>query len=103
MKLKMRRFKSLWKLFSARKRWIKNEFAIRSDGLICEADSNHAVCWCLDGGLTRVYGRETLARAEAEDKLITHLPPGFSSLVRFNDDASTTYMDILKLVKEAKV
>lgn len=95
------KFNTLQELFAVPERWTQGYFARAADGSrIISATDDRAVCWCLLGGLGKVYGygpAYDTALAALHDVL-----PG-TALSRWNDSYGRTHQDILDLVTKARV
>jgi hypothetical protein len=91
-------------LLRTKKSWCQHWVAKDSDGQSVEIHNRNAVSFCLLGGLRRCYLKlddNTLfcrMRARVEKFL-----PLNRSMTGFNDDPSTKFADIRRLIKKAKV
>lgn len=52
----MEKFTTIAELFADRSRWTQGEYARNGQGLAVPSQSADAVCFCLIGGITKVYG-----------------------------------------------
>lgn len=96
----LRKFKSLQELFARAARWQKGWFAATRKGVRCYSDDPNAVCFCLFGGLERVYGTG-VKNQQMVNRLKQTLPD--TSFVAWNDAPERTIQDIRALVKKAGV
>jgi hypothetical protein len=91
-------------LFRTKKSWCQGWVAKDSAGHPVETNNRNAVSFCLLGGLRRCYfkpgdiNRYVRMRGRIEKCL-----PLNRSISGFNDDPSTTFADIRRLIKKAKV
>lgn len=93
--------------------WSRRGGARNADHMRCDPCSPAARTWCLSGALDRIIGqvacpllRERLSE-DTELLLLTTArrifgTPGLDSLQRFNDDRTTTHVDVLDVIAEAR-
>jgi hypothetical protein len=93
--------KTVLELFEGHpERWTKGAFAKNANGdcrMTCDPE---AVCFCLLGGLTLVYGYN-LGTAEKAEQL--QIPKGYTGVDDFNDAPGTTFEMVLEVVRKAGV
>lgn len=87
-------------------RWTKRASARRHDGMPCDPCAPQAVAWdiygALDYGLFQIADETQRGHvSEACDEILHEVCHGASPSA-FNDDRSTTHMDMLKLVGTAR-
>lgn len=117
------KYESIQKLFSDKTRWTTKSTARNNRGTPVYADQKSAVCFCLLGAIYHVYGYSdrghnwgaSSAGYEIIQKVNRVLLKSFRSRIysssgdevinisRFNDDAMTTFEDVLSVVKAASV
>lgn len=104
MKTKLRKFKSLRELFRTPSRWCKGSLARSSTGEEVQPRGTKAAKFCLVGAVYRVYPPTKRWRVEEElSHSIGKVTGRARDIVEFNDDMETTFEDIRKVLKEAKV
>lgn len=105
------KFDSIHELFSRADRWVKGSLAYTvadpegSLAVSCKVTSPKAVCFCLLGGVKRVYapGDRTPVQRRLRD-VIKRLFPDRAyrgDIIDFNDHSDTDIKDIRKVVKLA--
>ncbi len=95
------KFNTLQKLFAVPERWTQGAFARSADGAkVPNITEDSAVCWCLLGGVGKVYGD-----GPAYASVLRALRDALSdtALSRWNDSHGRTHKDILDLVTKARV
>lgn len=93
-------------------KWTKNAFAKNSEGHWCSPLSNKAVCWCLDGAVSKVchpndqsFNLEMAVTAKLTEVFRRNYGDYANQslpYMAYNDDEDTTYEDILALLQTAK-
>ncbi|WP_395000377.1 hypothetical protein [Acinetobacter sp.] len=99
--------KSVAELFSVDSRWVKRRSAQKANGEYTAIESAEAAAFCLSGGIHRVYGANAEQRTAAFRK-VEEVIKGYSlgkvtSVVGFNDNASTTINDVRRVVAIAGI
>lgn len=99
----MKTYKTVQALFRAESRWTTRCFARFRNGIQCDAGDKRAVCFCLAGGIYRVYpkGRRRENAFQRADRVA--IKRGYTHVAHFNDDPKTTIADIRAVAKEAKI
>lgn len=87
----------VYELLDSPDKWIKGCMARDSKGNSVNSTDINATCWCLLGAIRKVYGASYAKRIYL---LWNYLG---CDIGEFNDDPTTTYEDIIKLVKELDV
>jgi hypothetical protein len=88
-------------LLSDPARWTQNAIARDSSGATVDPESMHAVCWCLDGAVWKVYGR---ARYAVLHQLSRNLSPVHKSheascvVIDYNDTPGRTWKEVHDLL-----
>lgn len=88
----------IYELLDSPDKWTKDCTARDIKGDCVTPTDINATCWCLLGAVHKVYGD---AYAKRVENLIWNYLDG--AISEFNDDPTTTYEDIIKLVKELDV
>jgi hypothetical protein len=96
----------LQQLFTSPSRWTKKYFGKDSLGYSTNPDHRDAVRFCLLGGVRRCY--PVTAQSAIRKKLTTAINKLYPkrdawNLTMFNDDRSTRFADILRVIKKARV
>lgn len=104
----MKKYKTLQELFRSAKRWTKGASARAKDWKACLPVGPIATCFCITGGLKRIYSPCSDEYSQAYRKLtdtLNALYPDhkYEGLAGYNDDPRTTIDDIRRLVKKAGV
>ena len=101
-------------------KWIKGSMARDADYERISAVSSLATCWCLDGAVYKAmhdigivpnlvhlqWNDPAFHKANNHFNAVTEYlrpyhPSNFNSYVGFNDDANTTYEDVIRLLQQA--
>lgn len=95
---------TLQELFAKDGSWTQRAFARKNNGEVCVLDSEEAICWCLAGGIEKIYKYNDnnsikKIRAIIADKL--NIPK--YSILDWNDMDERTIDDIRNLVKELNI
>lgn len=102
---------TVFELFqSHRERWTTLVAARDSDGDHCSPLSERAVCWCLTGAISYIYGPTAAARAAGE-RLLRYLEKTHRGMMsgilpgvaQFNDHLECTFEMVLEAAKEAQI
>lgn len=101
---KLRKYKTLRGLFNDAKRWTQDYFALDSGGESVEPISTDAVCFCLIGGVRRVYGRGKKAGRILE-KIERYLLENYGTtyVYLWNDNTRRKHKDIINLTRALKI
>jgi len=97
----MRTFKTVAALLRDKRRWTKGTTGETADGLVVGWDSPKAVRFCLVGAIRKVYGPRSNSIMETLRK--HHLLNNSCGIINFNDAASTSHADVMRLVRKAKI
>lgn len=70
-----------------------------------DSTSGAAVCFCLDGAVQKCYTERARipVRARLRQAIRKLFPNGELDIIGFNDSKETTFSDIMKVVRAAKV
>ncbi len=83
--------------------WAQGYYAYDARGTACEGFDRDACKFCAVGALQRAVGPGELLML-AHDALEESIPlPGYCSVAQYNDDPSTTLVDVLALYDRAIV
>jgi hypothetical protein len=97
------KYKTVRGLLSNPARWTTKAIARNSEGFTVNVQSKEATCFCLLGAVYRVYGKSEfptdIPQLATIYKELSKL--GHDSLTGFND--TTSYEDVIKLVKKLKI
>lgn len=107
------KYKSLLKLFTSARRWVKWKFGETANGTTVVGQDPRAVRWCLLGGVRKCYGGYTAEATDAIARLrdtIHRLYPEFadrtddlSAIIHFNNAPNTDFRKLQRVIKAAKV
>lgn len=84
------------------KRWIKGYLALDQNRSSALADSEHAVCWCLEGFVFREMPfdiEERVAFREAASRVLGDAKPDFG-ISSWNDAPERTVGDVINLLEK---
>ena len=108
--------KTLKALFVCQERWVQRYWQGYRDAkghLTTIEDSSHVIpCFCLDGGLDQVYGKNTPAKEKATKRIVAavlrlglrkRMPHGQSGIISFNDSRRTRWEHIKAVIHAARV
>lgn len=87
-------------LLSNPNRWCKHATALSATGKRIHPQSKKAVQWCLTGAIAKcsdTSDQQHLIMSDLHCNLRTSYPQ-FGSLIEFNDDPHTTFLDIRTLL-----
>ena len=90
-------------LLSDPERWTKGSMAKNASGCTVRPDREDAVCFCLDGALTRAAGGSGNGYPEATrilEETVSERPWAFC-YVDWNDDAARTHAEVLAALDKA--
>ncbi len=83
-------------LISTPDKWIKDEFALDSDGDVVDEISENAVCFCSYGAFNRVLLMYNVHTYDAKNVLTDIIKTqGYNSIVQWNDAPERTHADVL--------
>lgn len=89
-------------LLNDESKWVQGWYSVDKDGAVVPPNVPEACCWCLEGATMRCYGTDE--PDITHNKIRPHLPKEYEgNVVRFNDDAKTTFEDIRKVIEKADV
>ena len=88
-----------WKLLEDPKRWTRGVFARDEAGKKVQSTDESAVCFCVMGAISRVYGTD---RSRLWEKVVLSRPYTLS-IPEWNDDPGTTHAEVVGLLKELDV
>lgn len=99
----MRHYKTLRGLFADAKRWTKDTFAENASGDDVKPKSKDAVCFCLIGGVRRVY--PNVKEQNRVVKLILEALglENIGQVFDWNDARNRSVKDVQKLVAKLKI
>lgn len=98
--------KTVAELLADPKRWTKGCFARNEIGRKVNCYDESAVCWCLEGAFSRIYGdtyKDTHALWQKFAGTVLSSNPSFLCLPDFNDDPKTTHKQVMAVVKTAGI
>ena len=96
--------KTLVELFSVENSWTQHKYARDINGASTRPESPEATCWCISGGIRRIYdvGNERshlVYRRLAEATLRL----GYEEPSAWNDDKKTTREQVVSLCEQLKI
>lgn len=87
-----------YELLSSPAKWTKGYFARNNEGRRCGWSSDKASCWCMLGAINRAYHANG---ADTKFTIINRevIKRGYRNIAEFNDADTTTYEDVIKILK----
>lgn len=99
----MQQFKTMAELFSDPDRHTKKSTARDATGVNVNSCDPTAVCWCLLGGIWKVYGSQRTYSLVKQLEAATLRKYGLPSFIQWQDLPETTAEDVHKLCVEEGV
>ena len=98
----------LVELFSDPKRWTQNRYARNKEGIATPIKDENAVCWCIIGGVYKLYDGPDQLRVEMKIRDVIakkeNSPnPNWISVTEWQDHPNRTLQEVLEVLKEAGV
>jgi len=88
-------------LLTDESKWAKGDYAFDEKGEFVHPESKYARSFCLLGAAKKIYTTDR-ALSRIKRKINKYVGPDSSAII-FNDDPSTTFADIRKLVEELDI
>lgn len=89
---------TLQELFADPTRWTQDRYAKTADGHLSSINSRWSVCFCLAGGIHRVY-KDYTKRSDVFDQVFREV----GSTAEWNDAPERTVEDVQKLCKALNI
>lgn len=96
----IRQCKTLQELFASKSRWIRGNWAMTNRGVSVYSNNPEACAFCFDGGITKIYGKDSNRLREVYQKVTEELQT--ASVISWNDDKAT-YADVVELCKKLNI
>lgn len=93
---------TLQELFSRQDRWTQRTFAKDVKGDCVDPQAASATCFCLSGGLKRVYGTNMAKYLEVRAKIVDAIPH-YGSITSWNDVSCRRFNEIKELVTRLNI
>jgi hypothetical protein len=89
----------VYELLADPKAWIKENIAMNEKGFIVDARHSDAVCWCLMGGVYKIYGYDGEGHViRMKIKKVIRVDP-----TSWNDVPERTHEEVISLCKELDI